>query len=87
MDLRMPIHHEDCTCFQYSGYLSVSWTTSLASLRFRLIQFDLNLDTPYGFTGTYKLPVSADIAHMEFDLGYCPSSGCGQLTYTLVYYY
>lgn len=88
VDLTVPIHHEDCTCLQYSGYLSVTWTTTSAIVKFRLIQFDLNLDTPYGYRGSYKLPVSsADIAHMEFDLVYCPSSGCGQLTYTLVYHY
>jgi hypothetical protein len=88
VDPTVPIHHEDCTCFQYSGYLAVSWTTTVARVRFRLIQFALNLDTPYGYIGSYRLPVSsADIAHMEFRLEYCPSSGCGQLTYTLVYHY
>jgi hypothetical protein len=76
-----------CECFQYSGYLYVNWTSS-GLLKFRISQFHLILDTESALHGEFRLPVSsADVFTAEFIESSCPSSGCGQFTYELVYHY
>ncbi len=87
-NLTMPVEEHCNSCFQYSGYLKVNWTANAASLRFKVVQFHLGHTTEAGPTGDYSLPVSsADSVQMEFDIVSCPGSGCGQLTYNLVYHY
>jgi hypothetical protein len=88
-NLVMPLSKESaCDCFRYSGYLSITWNTT-ANVRFEIIQFQLTLDThDYKTVGDYKMAVSsADTLQMQFASDYCPSNGCGPITYTIVYHY
>ena len=76
-----------CECFQYSGYLYVNWT-STGLVKFRVSQFHLLTDTESASHGQFRLPVSsADTFTAEFIESLCPSTGCGQVLYELVYHY
>jgi hypothetical protein len=76
-----------CDCFQYSGYLYVNWT-STGPIRFRISQFHLLLDTETSSHGEFRLPISsAEGFSAEFIATSCPSAGCGQFIYELVYHY
>jgi hypothetical protein len=74
-----------CQCFQYSGYLHVSWT-SATNLSFRIFQFDLNFTTPSMTVADFNIPISSEEPFAaSFDVASC-SGGC-TATYSAVYHY
>ena len=76
-----------CVCFKYSGYLRVNWTSSVASIALRVVQFNLNLTTPTRLSGDFRIPISSlESFSVWFDFWGCYSSQC-QATYSAVYHY
>ncbi len=78
-----------CSCFQYSGYLHVTWT-STANMTFQVVQFHLTLRTLSVENGDFRISVSSlEGFSMSFVIDGCPISGCpqGQVTFTVVYHY
>jgi hypothetical protein len=76
-----------CVCFQYSGYLHVNWTSPMGSMALRIVQFNLNLTTPSGSKGDFRVPVSGLESFSAWsDFASCYSSQC-QATYSAVYHY
>ncbi len=80
---------ESCSCFQYSGYLHVTWN-SAANLTFQVVQFRLTIRTLSVQDGDFRISVSSlESFSMAFVIDGCPISGCpqGQVTFTVVYHY
>lgn len=48
-----------CQCFQYSGYLRMSWT-SATNPSLRVTQFGLNFTTPSMALADFKIPISSE---------------------------
>ena len=76
-----------CQCFQYSGYLRMSWT-SANNLSLRVVQFGLNLTTPSMAVADLKIPISSEEPFAaSFVMSYCSVQGGCTATYSAVYHY
>jgi hypothetical protein len=87
-----------CQCFQYSGYLHISWK-SATDLSLTVVQFGLNLTTPNMAVADFKVPIvpisSGDIRissgepsiAASFVMANCAAQAGCTATYSAVYHY